>query len=64
MGNYLVTWEIDAEAESPREAAQEAFDAMQREDTWATVFTVEDLDTGKKVLIDLLSPVDGTVANL
>lgn len=40
-GEYRVFWEIDAlDAETPREAAQEAWRAMRRVDSQANVFTV------------------------
>lgn len=40
-GEYRVFWEIDAlDAETPREAAQEAWRAMRRMDSQANVFTV------------------------
>jgi hypothetical protein len=49
--NYLVTWEIDMEAETPREAAQRALDIM-RDPESGTVFKVAD---GKQVhVVDLL----------
>lgn len=39
--NYRVTWTIDIEADSPRDAAQEALD-IQRSISDATVFEVRD----------------------
>ena len=50
--NYLVTWEIDMEAETPREAAQRALDIMRDPESIGTVFKVAD---GKQVhVVDLL----------
>jgi hypothetical protein len=37
---YRVTWEIDVEADSPRQAAEKARAAQVRPGTIATVFTV------------------------
>lgn len=52
-GEWRVTWEIDAfNAETPREAAQEAFAVMQRPGTSATYFTVRGSD-GSVTEIDL-----------
>lgn len=45
--NYKVKWEIDLEANSPKEAAQQALDMLQDKGSTATVFKVN----GK--LIDL-----------
>ena len=50
---YRVEWEIDAfSATNPREAAQEAWDAMRRPDSTANVFTVRGRD-GSVTEIDL-----------
>jgi hypothetical protein len=50
--HYLVTWDIDVEADTPREAAMEARDIQLRSDSVATVFVVKD-DNGNKVTLDL-----------
>ncbi|MBL7077101.1 MAG: hypothetical protein ISS31_06495 [Kiritimatiellae bacterium] len=47
-----VTWEIDLDAGSPREAAERALEIMQRPDSTATVFTVD--DRGEQHTIDLM----------
>lgn len=41
MAEYLVTWTIDIDADSPREAAEKAL-AIQRRQSIATVFAVKD----------------------
>ena len=48
-----VTWEIDVDADTPREAVEEAFRIMQRPDTTATVFDVTD-ETGDTHRVDLM----------
>ena len=48
-----LTWDIDLEADSPREAAEQALRIMQRPDSTATVFTVVD-DLGQQQTIDLM----------
>ena len=48
-----IVWEIDLHAETPREAAEEAFRIMQRPDTMATVFDVTD-ETGNTYRVDLM----------
>lgn len=40
MNEYRVIWEIDIEAETPREAAQQALDIQRNPDSIATCFTV------------------------
>lgn len=68
MPGYFVTWEIDIfDAASPREAAEQAFAAMQRPGTLATAFKVIEHDSGgEAVTVDLLeeSLDDMTVINL
>ena len=49
---YLVTWQIDAECDTPEEAALEAWRAMRRSDSTANVFTVLD-EQGGSVKVDL-----------
>lgn len=45
MPRYLVTWEIDIEdADSPEDAARQAFAHMQRPGTSANVFKVKTRD--------------------
>jgi ribosomal protein L32 len=59
MPSYVVQWEIDAEAATPVEAVRQAFAAMRREGTSATVFTViEEGGTAKQ--IDLTEVAEGT----
>lgn len=42
MPEYHVTWEIDLEADSPREAADHALAIQRDPDSTATVFDVTD----------------------
>ena len=49
---YLVTWEMDIYADSPREAAEKAWDHMRASDSIANVFNVFD-ENGEKTLVDL-----------
>ncbi len=49
---YLVIWEMDIYADSPREAAEKAWDHMRAPDSTANVFKV--IDTyGVGTIIDL-----------
>ena len=50
---YLVTWEMDIYADSPREAAEKAWDYMRHPFSTANVFTVIDKD-GDMIIVDLL----------
>ena len=54
MNEYLVTvtWEINIYADSPKEAAAIALD-IQRSDSTATVFTVQNIGCAKEERIDL-----------
>lgn len=49
---YLVTWEIDIHADSPWEAAEEAWNHMREPGSSANVFNVFD-ENGEKTLVDL-----------
>ena len=55
--DYLVTWEINIEAKSPREAAEKALKIQRNPESIATVFQVwaEDTDMEPDV-IDLSEP--------
>lgn len=50
---FHVVWEIDIYAETPREAAKQAFAHMQRLNTTANYFEVYDQD-GEKNIVDLM----------
>lgn len=52
---YFVTWEIDIDAESPREAAQKALNMQRDETSLATCFKVFD-DKGNEIAVDLSEP--------
>ena len=58
MPCYLVRWEIDIDAESPREAAEQARAIQQRPDNAATFYEVtapdgDPDDADKRTLVDL-----------
>lgn len=55
-GLYCVRWEIDVQADSPREAAEQALEIQRRRDSTATVFEVVGPD-GTSETVDLL--IDG-----
>lgn len=50
--NYLVTWEMDICAETPREAAEKAWGHMRAQGSTANVFEVIDAN-GAGTIIDL-----------
>lgn len=50
---YLVTWQIDSDAETPEAAAREALAAITRPDSIAHVFDVDECDTGVVRRVDL-----------
>ena len=51
--HYLVIWEMDICAETPREAAEKAWGHMRAPDSIANVFNVIDKD-GVKTKVDLM----------
>jgi len=51
--HYLVIWEMDIYAETPREAAEKAWGHMQAPNSTANVFLVLD-KSGAETIIDLL----------
>lgn len=44
MANYLVSWHIDIEADSPEEAAEQALQIQIDPESLATHFVVQDTD--------------------
>lgn len=55
MPTYFVTWEIEIDADSPREAAEQALKIQRDQDSTAVVFGVIGFDTEEdKQMIDLL----------
>ncbi|RLC88670.1 MAG: hypothetical protein DRJ03_01995 [Chloroflexi bacterium] len=52
MTEYLVVWKIELTADSPQEAAAEALKIHRDAESYATVFDVVDMDTGKEVRVD------------
>ena len=52
MPEYRVHWEIDLDADSPREAAEKALTIHRNPESIATVFDVTD-ETGRIECIDL-----------
>ncbi len=54
--SYRVEWEMDTEAESPREAAENAWRLMRTEGSIANVFTVIQVPTDISVEVDLNEP--------
>jgi len=53
MPNYLVTWTIDIQADSPTEAALAALSIQRKPDSIAVVFKVRDKHTRTTTLVDL-----------
>ena len=56
MKSYLVTWEIDIEADTPEDAAREAFFVQRDADSVAMTFEVQEqmeVGYGEKVRVDL-----------
>lgn len=55
MKHYRVTWIVDVYAHTPDDAAREAYTMQTDKDTIATVYDVEDRETGETVAVDLLT---------
>lgn len=59
MPRYLVSWEIDIDADTAHEAARQAHEIVRRHDTTANVYKVIDLDqSGDETIVDLMSLLD------
>ncbi len=52
--SYLVSWDIDIDADSPEEAAQMAREIQLDPESFATIFMVKDKSTGKAITVDTL----------
>jgi len=52
MPEYLVTWEIDIEADSPEEAAKRALLIQRDQGSEATIFNVTEENSDKTQIID------------
>lgn len=59
--HYRVYWSIDIDAESPKEAAEEALKIQRDPDSIATWFRVTNQATGEQVELDLL---EGWIENV
>jgi hypothetical protein len=55
MMSYRVFWEIDIDADSPREAAEKALEIQRRPDSTTTAFSVRD-EAGESMEVDLDAP--------
>ncbi|SPL65385.1 hypothetical protein [Ochrobactrum soli] len=54
MPSYLVTWEIDIDAETAHDAARQAHEIVRRPDTSANVYKVIEHDSSSEtVTVDL-----------
>ena len=55
MAHFVATWQMDIEADSPEDAARQAWEHMRRPDSAANVFDVisEDGDTARVDLTEL-----------
>lgn len=51
MPSYRVRWEIDLDAETPREAAQLALKIHRDPGSQSTVFDVDEMDAGETVIL-------------
>jgi len=53
MRSYLITWQIDIEADSPEEAAAQALIAQRDSEATCTCFEVKDKEDGQETFVDL-----------
>lgn len=58
MQSYSVSWEIELDAETPQDAAREAWKIMRTTDSTANCFTVCD-EKGNVTRIDLQTEKEG-----
>ena len=54
MAQYLVTWEIDIEADSDEEAAAKALEIQRDPESTATFFRVTHRNSGEETAVDVL----------
>lgn len=54
MASYLVSWDIDVEADNPTDAARQAEDLFRHPGSTATFFNVIDKSTSDETLVELL----------
>ena len=54
MAQYLVTWEIDIEADSDQEAAAKALEIQRDPESTATFFRVTHRNSGEETAVDVL----------
>lgn len=54
MAQYLVTWEIDIEADSDEEAAAKALEIQRDPESTATFFWVKHVNSGEETAVDVL----------
>ena len=54
MPNYTITWEINVEADSPKEAAIQCLEIQHDQFSEALVYEVTEDATNKKFVVDLL----------
>ena len=52
--SYIVTWTIDIDAKTPRQAAELAFEIMQDKDSIANSFEVLDPKSGELIEVDIM----------
>lgn len=53
MARYLVTWQIDIEADTPEEAAVRALIVQRDPESTATYFKVDDPENCETITVDL-----------
>lgn len=58
MNGYRIIWEIDLDADDPREAAKKALAYIGNPDSLAHIFDVTDDFTGQMTRIDLDEPLN------
>jgi len=64
MASYLVTWEIDIEADSPQDAARQALAIQRDAESSAICFTVTHQTTQTKIAVDLENPEEENPENV
>lgn len=53
MPTYFVSWEIDIDADSPREAAMKALEIQRDSTSSAIQFYVQEFETDNRLSVDL-----------
>ena len=56
MTKYRIVWETELEADSPREAAEQAAESLRSEEPASTVYSVFEPGQDEVIMVDVAQP--------